>query len=154
MLAVADITGKRKGLIAQIFVTKDLKLKTVGELMEDLKQANDSGAGPATRQSIEWDIMRALTSDSPEEFDEWEVKEKFNPFSGFTEEQKMVWAQSPLIPIEQRVLYANLGYIFDTIELSTPNFYKMPYVEQRVIVDAAVNELVARTQAAQGLNYG
>lgn len=146
--AIADITGKRAGLTASIVVSKDLKLKTVEELMDDLKRANESGAGPATRQSIEWDIMRALTSDNPEEFMEWQVKEEFNPFSGFTEEQKMVWSQSPLVPIEQRVLYANLGYIFDQLESENPNFYRLPHADQKAAVGVKVAEIVARVQVS------
>ena len=142
--AIADITGKAAGLNAQIIVSKDLKLKTLNELMEDLKQANDSGASPATRQAIEWDIMRIISTDSPTEFQEWQVRERFNPFSGYTEEQKMVWAQSPLIPMTQRVLYANLGYIFDQIEFANPGFYKLPYDQQKGIVDAKVLEVMGQ----------
>lgn len=139
----ADIIDKRDGLTAQIVVNRDLKLKTVNELFADLKEATDSGAGAAARQSIEWDIMRAITIDSPEEFIEWQVKEKFNPFSGFTDEQKMVWSQSPLIPIEQRVLFMNLGYIFEQIESENSGFYRMPYDAQKIIVDKKVQEIVA-----------
>jgi len=148
VLAVADIMGKSKGLNAQIIVSKDLKLKTINELMEDLKQANDAGAGPATRQAIEWDIMRIISTDSPHEFEEWEVKERFNPFSGYTEDQKMVWAQSPLVPMSQRVLYANLGYVFDQLEFENANFYKMPYEKQRELVTAKVTEIAAMLQSA------
>lgn len=148
VFAIADIMAKSDGLNAQIIVSKDLKLKTINELMDDLKQANDAGAGPATRQAIEWDIMRIVSTDSPHEFEEWEVKERFNPFSGYTEDQKMVWAQSPLIPFSQRVLYANLGYIFDQLEFNNPKFYKMPYAEQKALVDAKVAEITATLQSA------
>lgn len=141
--AYADIVGKREGLEAQIIVNKDLKLKTANQLLEDLKQANDSGAGPAVRQAIEWDIMRIATLDSPHEFIEYQVRERFNPFSGFTDEQKFAWAQSPLVPLEQRVLYANLGYVFDQIEYENEGFYKKPYKDQKALVDAKVAEIMA-----------
>lgn len=144
---VANITGKLQGLNAEIFVSRDLKLKTVGELMEELKAANESQAGPATRSSIEWDIMRATMIDSPEEFEEWQVKERFNPFSGYTEEQKMVWAQSELVPRSQRVLYANLGYIFDTLAFENEGFYRMPYETQRGLVEQMVNRIMQETGA-------
>ena len=145
--AVADITAKRGGLTAQIVVSRDLKLKTLAELMEDLTAANESGAGPAARQAIEWDMMRVIYADNPQEFAEWQVKERFNPFSGFTQEEKMVWAQSPLIPMEQRVLYANLGYIFDQLTTEKPDFYKMAYSEQKVLVSAKVKELMGTVEA-------
>lgn len=146
VMSIAEITGKDTGLSAQIFVSRDLKLKTVEDLMLDLKAANDSGAGPATRKAIEWDIMRAIMIDSPEEFAEWEVQERFNPFSGYTEEQKALWSQSDLVPHSQRVLYANLGYIFDALSFQNENFYKMPYDTQKTLVDAKVAEIEAMTQ--------
>ena len=141
--AIADITGKREGLTAQIVVSRDLKLKTLEELMADLESANKSGAGPAARQAIEWDMMRIIYADNPNEFKEWEIKERFNPFSGYTEDAKMVWSQSPLVPLQQRVLYANLGYIFDQINTENDRFYKMPYPKQREIVAAKVAEIMA-----------
>ena len=140
--AIADITAKRDGLTAQIIVSRDLKLKTLNELMADLESANASGAGPAARQAIEWDMMRIIYADSPREFAEWEVKERFNPFSGYTEDAKMVWAQSPLVPMSQRVLYANIGYIFDQITTENATFYKLPYPTQRDVVNAKVLELM------------
>ena len=110
--------------------------------MADLESANASGAGPAARQAIEWDMMRIIYADSPREFAEWEIKERFNPFSGYTEDAKMVWSQSPLVPMMQRVLYANLGYIFDQITTENPKFYKLPYPTQREVVNAKVLELM------------
>ena len=140
--AVADITGKRDGLNAQIIVSRDLKLKTLEELMADLESANTSGAGPATRQAIEWDMMRIIYADNPGEFKEWQIKERFNPFSGYTEDAKMVWSQSPLVPLQQRVLYANLGYIFDQIAIEYDNFYKLPHSKQREIVGTKTLEII------------
>jgi hypothetical protein len=140
--AVADITGKRDGLNAQIIVSRDLKLKTLEELMADLESANNSGAGPAARQAIEWDMMRIIYADNPGEFKEWEIKERFNPFSGYTEDAKMVWSQSPLVPLQQRVLYANLGYIFDQIAIEYDNFYKLPHSKQREIVGTKTLEII------------
>lgn len=140
--AIADITAKREGLTAQIIVSRDLKLKTLEELMAELERANASGAGPAARQAIEWDMMRVIYADTPQEFQMWEARERFNPFSGYTEEAKMVWAQSPLVPMAQRVLYANLGYIFDQIGVEQPEFYKQPYESQKGLVDTKVKEIM------------
>lgn len=148
VMSFARITSKDAGLTAYIVVNKDLKLKTLNQLLADLEQANRSGAGPATRAGIEWDIMRVMTVDNEEEFIEYQVKERFNPFSGFTDEQKLVWSQSPLIPLKKRILYANLGYIFDLIEFENPNFYSMPYEQQKVLVDAKVDEVAGELTAA------
>lgn len=147
VMSFARITSKDAGLTAYIVVNKDLKLKTLNQLLADLEQANRSGAGPATRAGIEWDIMRVMTVDNEDEFIEYQVKERFNPFSGFTDEQKLVWAQSPLIPIEKRVLYANLGYIFEQLEHDNINFYTLPYDQQKALVDGKVKEVMSELTA-------
>lgn len=145
VLAYAEIVGKSEGLSAEIVVNKDLKLKTLNQLLADLKQANDSGASPAARQAIEWDIMRIITLDTPHEFEEYKVRERFNPFSGFSDDQKAIMMQSPLVPISQRTLYANLGYIFDQLEYENVGFYKLPFATQKALVDEKVAALVADT---------
>ncbi len=140
--AVADITGKAQGLQAQIFVGKDLKLKTIGELMEELEKAITSGAGAAVIRSIQYDMMRIVTLDNPQDFIEYQIQDRFDPFAGCTPEEKIVKSQDPLVPLAKRTLFANLGWIFDEIEQENPGFYKMPYEMQRQIVNLKVAEII------------
>lgn len=145
--AIADITGKRMGLEAQIFVGKDLKLKTIGELMIELGAAVSSGAGAAVIRSIQWDMMRIVTLDNPEDFIEYQIQDRFDPFAGCTPEEKALKASDTLVPLPKRVLYANLGWIFDEIEMDNPGFYKMPHDAQRIIVDAKVQSIIEANNA-------
>lgn len=150
--AIADITGKRNGLEAQIFVGKDLKLKTIGELMVELEAATTSGAGAAVIRSIQWDMMRIVTLDNPEDFIEYQIQDRFDPFAGCTPEEKALKAADPLVPLPKRVLYANLGWIFDEIEQDNMGFYKMPYDAQKVIVDAKVQAIIAENAGQRQAN--
>lgn len=139
--AIAEITGKDAGLIARIFVGKNLKTETIAELMVALQEALKTG-NQALIESLNWDIARQVTMDSPDDFLEYEVQSRFDPFAGCTPEEKILKAESPLVPLAKRTLWQNLGWIFDDIEQDSPGFYKMPHEAQKLIVDKKVQEII------------
>lgn len=149
--AIAEITGKRDGLNAQIFVGKDLKLKTIGELMVESQEAHKTG-NRALIASIDWDIARVVTLDSPEDFIEYQIQARFDPFSGASPDERIVLAADTNVPLSKRVLNANLGWIFKEIEIESPGFYKMPFEAQRTIVDAKVQSIIDETKGQQAAN--
>jgi hypothetical protein len=144
--ACAEITDLQKGLIAQIVIPRDFKLKTRDQLMAELKEAHDSGAGPAVRMGIERDLVRALTIDSPDEYTRWQVKERFNPFSGAGEAELVTLLQSDLVPKSRKVLYANFNQIFDDLEMEYAakgkDLYALEVKALRIAIDAQVNKLL------------
>lgn len=131
---VARITDKDKGLEARLIVQRDAKLKSFDTLMLDLESVNRSGAAPTVRRAIETDLARIVYADDPMQFRRWEVRERFNPFSGQNSETTLYLLASSLVPQEQKVLYANLGYIFDQIERESTDFYRMEYSKQAAVV--------------------
>lgn len=139
---VAKITQKDAGLYARLLVQRDAKLKGFDALMGDLKEVSETGAGPAVRQSVEDDIARVMFADEPEKYRKWQVRERFNPFSGQTEEKILYLLTSDLVPKKQKILYANLGNIFDQIDREHPDFYKMEAGKQAGIVEAKTAALV------------
>jgi hypothetical protein len=140
---VAKITQKDAGLYARMLVQRDAKLKGFDSLMGDLKQVNDTGAGPAIRQSVEQDIARIMYTDEPDRYKKFQVRERFNPFSGQTEDKILFLLTSDLVPKTKKILYANLGNIFDKIDREMPDFYRMEAGKQVAIVDAEVAAIAA-----------
>lgn len=136
---VADITDKSAGLTANMLIRRDGRLKGFDALLEDWRKANDTGAGPLVKQRIEADIANAMFVDEPEKYHRWETRERYNPFSGQSEGQIMYLLASDLVPKEQKVLYSNLGYIFDNVEKARPDFYALARKDQ----DALVQEVLA-----------
>ena len=63
-------------------------------------------------------------------------------FSGQTEEKILFLLTSDLVPKPQKILYANLGNIFDQIDREQPDFYKMEAGRQAGIVEAKTAALV------------
>lgn len=142
---VADITALKTGLMSGITIKRDFKLKDTGALLEDLKLATETSAGPAIRSYISNDIAAALMVDEPEAYQRWRTRERFNPFSGKTDLEITTLLVSDLIPRRQRVLYANLGNIFDSIELEQPGFYTLAPEKQAALVAGKLDEIEAAT---------
>jgi hypothetical protein len=145
--AVADITGKRDGLNAQIFVGKDLKIKTVGELTIELQEAYKTGDRTLIA-SIRWDILRAVTLDSPGDFIEMQAQADFDPFPVASPDERMALSTDTNVPLAKRVLNANFGWIFGEIEMENPGFYRLTFEAKRLIVDAKVQSIIDENKAA------
>ena len=146
VFAYADITGKRQGLEAQIFVSRDLKTKTVGELTIELQEAYKTN-NTALIRSLNWDIARVVNQDSPKDFLEWQVQNSFDPFPDRSAEEKILAAESQYTPMRKKVLYFNFGWIFADIERERPGFYSMPFEDQQALVDAKLDEIIAENAA-------
>ena len=140
---VADITDKSAGLTANMLIRRDGRLKGFDALLEDWRKANETGAGPLVKRRIEADIANAMFADEPEKYQQWQTRERYNPFSGQSEGQIMYLLASDLVPKEQKVLYSNLGYIFDNVEKARPDFYSLARKDQDALVNAVVSDIVA-----------
>lgn len=53
-----------------------------------------------------------------------------------------------LIPKKVKVLYANFGNIFDSLENENENFYELSFEKQKVLIDAKVDILMNELEAS------
>ena len=53
-----------------------------------------------------------------------------------------------LIPKKVKVLYANFGNIFDSLENENENFYELSFEKQKALVDAKVDMLMNELEAS------
>lgn len=140
---VADITDKAAGLTANMLIRRDGRLKGFDALLEDWKKANDTGAGPLVKQRIEADIANEMFVDEPDKYQRWQTRERYNPFSGQSGEQVMYLLASDLVPKAQKVLYSNLGYIFDNVEKARPDFYTLARKDQDALVQEVLQMIMS-----------
>ena len=141
----AQIAGLDGGLTAQLLIKRDFKLKSLDDLLAELNTVTSSGAGPAIRRNVQADIARAMMVDEPHEFVRWSVREQYNPFSGMSEAEVMYLLASDLVPRAKKVLYANLGSIFDALESEVPGFYELEGKKQAELVAKKSAEIDAAT---------
>lgn len=159
MKCIAELRDIAKDMeIIHIFPT-DFKMKASADLMDELTKASACGAASHIKKALSLDITNKLYVDKPEEILKITTKEKFNPFSGKTENEINMIIANTLCSKYALVLYANFDQIFADIEFDTAqkvvpnpiqnksveptleiNFYQMEEKMQRDLVRAKVAE--------------
>lgn len=147
---VNSVEGKPDIIIKHKF-PYDFKLKTLGELMADLKSAYDSGASTATISAIEDDINEILYYDRPDELKKIRIINKYNPFRGSSPDEVRLNISSNLTSKFDQVLYSNLFNIFAELERESGNvwFYDLDETKIYDKVKAKVEERIAKLTEEQ-----
>lgn len=126
---------------------KDFKMKSIDQLLSDLKLAKDSGAPSYIINQIICDIEFKLFVDNPKGLLKIAVKRRYFPFNGKTEQQIESLLQSDFTTRYNKVLYANFDQIFEDLEIEnntdTVDFYLLEAQKQRTLIENKVNELIS-----------
>lgn len=112
---VKSINGASDIIIQHQF-PKDLKFKSLTELMTDLKSAYDSKSSTYTISAIENDINEILYSDRPDELKKIKIQQMFNPFTGYTSDDIRYFFASGLATKFNQILYSNYSNIWLELE--------------------------------------
>lgn len=94
----------------------DLKLKSLSELMTDLKTAYDSNASMSTISAIEADINEILYADRPDDLKKINIQQMFYPFNGMSQDDIRYYISSNLVSKFNQVLAANYSNIWNDLE--------------------------------------
>jgi hypothetical protein len=126
---IATFTDLNNGLEVQHKFPNDFKMKSLSELMSELKMAKDAGASTSTISAIEDDINEILYSDRPDELKEMRIKNEINPFRGYTEADIRFIISQNNIPLYNRTLWENFESIFQELEVENQNpwFFDLAY---------------------------
>lgn len=128
-------------LVIDMRYPNDFKLKTLGQLIENLKTANESGAPSFVRSKLNNDIAEQTFVDQPEEFAKHQVKQLFYPFPGKIESEIDTLMSLDLVPFRDKILYANFDRIFRRAEKDNIGFWQFKYDKQELIIDKYLDEL-------------
>ena len=139
---IAEITSMQKNLIVSLNFSKDFKFKSKDDYIRDRKNAQDAGAPDVILRNIDDEIIRIDTANNPHEYQIYRTIQSFDPFSGKTDEEIISAMMSNTVPFHIKVLYDNLGWIFDDIFLEHKDFFQMPRKKQVEIVDKKVQEII------------
>lgn len=95
---------------------KDFKLKSVTDLLNDLKIANDSNAPSFTITEINRDIANQLYLDRPMEMLKYEVKQRLAPFTGKTQQEIALLMAQDFVLKQDKVLYNYFEQFLEELE--------------------------------------
>ena len=151
--AISKITDMNKNLIYSYIFSKDFKMKSMSELIMDLKTASDSRADGFVKAGIQDDIAQILYTDDAVALARYKAKERFNPYSGKTREEVAIIVS--LIPQNDfhRTLWEMYGWIFEELEREFSkekiNFYDISYDKQWDAIKKKVDGQIAEREALQ-----
>jgi len=146
---IAELTSLQKNLIASLSFSKDFKFKSKDDYIRDRGAAQEAGAPDMILRNIDDEIIRIDTANNPHEYQIYKTIQSFDPFSGKTDEEIISAMMSNTVPFAVKVLYDNLGWIFDDIFLEHEDFFQIPRKKQVEIVDAKVQEIIKELDTQQ-----
>lgn len=125
----------------------DFQLQTIGEILDDLKKANDNGAPSHIKKAITRKLTHKIYIDQPNEILKNDTKEKYYPFPGKSEtEIQFILATPGFTTKYSNVLYSNFDLIFSDLEydssLKKLDFYGLDETAQRLAVIEKVNQYI------------
>jgi hypothetical protein len=146
---IATFTDLQSGLIVQHKYPNDFKMKSLNELMTDLKTAKESQASTSTIAAIEDDINEILYSDRPDELKEIRIKNEINPFRGYNDSDIRFIISQNNVPLYVRTLWENFESIFQDLETENrePWLFDMAYDKIIKLVRAKTEEYMVRIKA-------
>jgi len=142
---IATFTDLGNGLILTHQFPKDFKFKTVEQLFTDLNAAKNANAAPSTIDAIQADINKKLYADRPDELKRMDIKNKFNPFAGYSEANIRFIISQGNTTLYNRTLWENFESIFQDLEFEndSPWLYDLEESMIREKVKAKTLEYIA-----------
>lgn len=133
----------------------DFKMKSIDELLMDLKAVNEAGAPSFLRDQINQDIAEIMYEGDEIAEKKYETRHRFHPYNGLTPDEIALNQSSQYVSTRTKVFYANFEAIFTEIDIEMPDFWLAPYQNQWSIVEAKLNEYIAEIESgqAQGLSF-
>lgn len=124
----------------------DPKLKNSDILLSELKAANESGAPSFLKDAINNDLADINFSGDKWGKLKYDVKKRFSPFRGKSEEQINMLLISNYVSLRDKVLYANFESIFQQLELENGSAF---YVTQNIkkqseLLEAKISEFILK----------
>lgn len=123
-------------------------MKSIEELLADLKAANDSGAPSFLKDAINNEIATLVYEGDEIGERMYITKHQFFPFNGQTSDEIAMNMASQYVSEFTKTLYANFEAIFSDIEMENPGFYWLTIDEQWPIVEDMVNEYMDEIKTA------
>lgn len=149
--ALRDIDPK--DILLEYVFPKDFKFKSVNDLLDELKKANDSSAPAYIKQEISRDIANQQFQDKPEELKRIYIKEKFFPFSGKSSSEIIYIISNEKTTKFNEILWSNFEQIFLELEtdaeVERKYFYDYEFKLQKQKLDDKVNAMIKAIESSE-----
>ena len=138
---IAIHTGNDEGLRLVYEVERDFRLESLDELISYREKLIVSKAPAETISKIDELISRKVRI-HPEEIENQKAAQKFKPFNGMTENERLIALNS--VPRSSNIFVSWLYYeqAFAEIFNEYPDFYKLPFERQKTIFEDQISTYI------------
>lgn len=152
---IATFIDLGEGLIVKHQFPKDFKFKTVEQLFADLKSAKEADASASTIDAIQNDINKKLYADRPDDLKRMNIKNKFNPFAGYSETNIRFIISQGNCPLYNQTLWENYESIWQDLEFENedPWIYDMEDNKIRGLIEAKTQQYITKINAEKKAEY-
>lgn len=131
----------------------NFKLETPSQIIEKIKAAKEANASDYVIAEWNRQLTESVLQDQPDKIKKAEVQERFNPFTGKTDETIQNFLMTGKVSERDEVFYINRTRIFKDLESQEADFYNLAYPKQlelvNVEIDALLLEIKERELTAQ-----
>lgn len=147
-VCAAYVDAFREGLQVVYEYPKTLLPPALEDLEAAYDLANKAGFPAMYLEDKFKDVVRRKFADDPQGRQRMEVRMRFVPFLGMSEDFVLKLAASGYLSPEQRTLRTHQDSIFYAVETARPDFYQLAADAQQALVDAEVAKLLSKLPAA------
>jgi hypothetical protein len=120
----------------------NFKLETPSQIIEKIKAAKEANASDYVIAEWNRQLTESVLQDQPDKIKKAEVQERFNPFTGKTDETIQNFLMTGKVSERDEVFYINRTRIFKDLESQEPGFYDLAYPRQLELVNKEIDELL------------
>ena len=137
---IAKASGINEGLIHSFEYPSDFHMESVQELITLVASIPEGKLAPEILQSINFQIVKKLTTNDPTYLENYKAKETFRPFIDLPPSQLFILLDSLPEDHPRKTLYYNFADIFEDIFNEQPEFGLMTYEKQKDVVNKKIEE--------------
>jgi len=137
---IAKASGINKGLVHSFEYPSDFHMESVQELITLVASIPEGKLAPEILQSINFQIVKKLTTNDPTYLENYKAKESFRPFIDIPTSQLFILLDSLPEDHPKKTLYYNFTDIFEDILNEHSEFGLLTYDKQKDIVSKKVEE--------------
>lgn len=154
----AKLLTMDKGIIIEHQYPRNLRIQSVGEMIEEIKVLKDSGADSIFLEAVQDEIAEKRFVDKPSLLHKYRVYREHKPFNGATEQSIQYKIANNLVRKEDAILWANFIDIIEEIEYEqnekNKEFVDLPKGERNALIEEKLKKYVTDLTTTPEIDFG
>ena len=153
----AKLLKMDNGLVIEHQYPRNLRIQTVGEMIEEIKVLKDSGADSIFLEAVQDEIAEKRFVDKPTLLNKYRIYRDHKPFNGDSEQTIQYKITNNLVTKKDSILWANFIDIMEQIEFDQhelgKEFVELPKNKRNELIEAKLKEYTEDLSTTPEINF-